>query len=248
MNTTDCAVAALYERRLLNDRGVSLIETMIAVLIALIAVFGLGGLVFQATAVNKNQGSETTRSVIYAQDKMEKLLSLAAYNSITPFNTTNGCPTSVPSGFPNPNFCDCNLALSTPQPSFCNTTNISDAGWTTGLVAGGGTTLTWDPTIQSWKNFACGDISTPGYVDYLDNNGVQLPQAGTPPVPAPGACTALPMNKVAYLRMWQITDVTTPGTGPAVKQITLAVYSLGALAGAGGRPIVILTSYIENPN
>ncbi len=50
-----------------DDRGVSLPETMIAVLIALIGVFGLGSLVFQATATNKNQGTETTRATIYAQ-------------------------------------------------------------------------------------------------------------------------------------------------------------------------------------
>jgi len=217
---------------------------MIAVLIAMIAIFGLGSLVFQATAVNKNQGTETTRAVIYAQDKMEKLLSLAAYNPILPFGA-NGCPTTVPSGMATASFCDCNLSVTTPQPSVCNTTNITDSGWTTGLFAGGGVTVPPATLV-----YACGSIgaSQEGYIDYLDINGVQLPQTGTPPAATPGACSSIPMSQVAYVRQWQIANVTTPGTGPAVKQITVAVYSLTAVAANGGRPIVILTSYVESPN
>jgi len=211
-----------------NDWGMTLIETMIAVLIAMVGIFGLGTLVFQATAINKNQGSETTRSVVYAQDKMEKLLSLAAYQ--------------IP-GSGTPNFTDCTNAAS--MPAVCNTTNINDVGWTKGLLAGGSISIPPAPLP-----FACADLtaSQPGYIDYLDINGIQLAQAGTPPVPTPGACGSVPMNKLAYVRQWQITDVTTPGTGPAIKQITVAVYSLSAIAANGGRAVVILTSYIESQN
>ncbi len=212
-----------------HERGVTLVETMIAILIAMVAIFGLGNLVFQATAVSKNQGSETTRAVIYAQDKIEKLLSLAAYNI----------------GAGTPNFSDCTQAVSTPQPAYCNTTNINDANWGTGLVAGGGITVPPAPLV-----FACSALSSSqkGYIDYLDANGIHLPQSGTPPAPTPGACNSITMTQVAYVRQWQITDVTTPGTGPAVKQITVAVYSLAAVAANGGKPIVILTSYVQNPN
>src|SRR5439155_20816636 len=62
--------------------GVSLIETMIAVFIALIGVFSLGQVVFLSMVQDKNQGSEVTRSTIYAQVKMEKILSL----DLTSFN------------------------------------------------------------------------------------------------------------------------------------------------------------------
>ena len=103
------------------DRGVSLIETMIAVLVALIGVFSIGTLIFQATVTNKNQGTEVTRSTIYAQDKMEKLLSLGAAGAVS---TTA------------PNFATCNQIVSS-QPVACNTSGITATGWNTGFVAGG---------------------------------------------------------------------------------------------------------------
>src|SRR6516165_434763 len=93
-----------------RDNGVTLIETMAAVGVALIGVFGLGSVIFQATVVNKNRGTELTRATIYAQDKLEKLLSL--------------------------DFASCTQSASS-QPSSCNTTNITDSGWTQGLLAGG---------------------------------------------------------------------------------------------------------------
>ena len=93
-----------------SEHGVTLIETLIAVLIAVIGVFSVGGLIFQGVVTNKNQGTEVTRATIYAQDKMEKLLSL--------------------------NFTSCTQPASS-QPSGCNTTNINATGWTQGLLAGG---------------------------------------------------------------------------------------------------------------
>src|SRR5947209_19345191 len=64
------------ERSRSEAHGVSLIETMIAVFIALIGVFSLGQVVFLSMVQDKNQGSEVTRATIYAEDKMEKLMSL----------------------------------------------------------------------------------------------------------------------------------------------------------------------------
>src|ERR1700693_2418452 len=101
-----------------SNHGATLIETMIAVLVALIGVFGLGGLIFQATVTNKDQGTEVTRAPLYAQDKLEKLLSL----------NTNTNP-------PDPNSCN---QTASGQPASCNTTGISASGWTQGLLAGGG--------------------------------------------------------------------------------------------------------------
>jgi hypothetical protein len=98
-------------RVLSGDRGVTLAETMIAVLVALLGVFSLGSVIFQATATSKNQGTEVTRTTIYAQDKMERLLSL-------PFAT-------------------CNQAAASQPADPCNSTGISASGWTQGLLAGG---------------------------------------------------------------------------------------------------------------
>lgn len=92
------------------ENGVTLIETLIAVLVAVIGVFSVGGLIFQGVVTNKNQGTEVTRATIYAQDKMEKLLSL--------------------------DYASCTQSASA-QPASCNTTNINAAGWTDGLLAGG---------------------------------------------------------------------------------------------------------------
>ncbi len=94
-----------------EDRGVSLIETLIAVLIAVFGVFTLGQVLFLSMVTNKNQGAEVSRATIYAQDKMEKLLSL--------------------------NFANCTITPASSQPATCNTTNISASGWTQGLLAGG---------------------------------------------------------------------------------------------------------------
>jgi len=205
-------------KRLRDDRGVTLVETMIAVLIALIGVFGLGSLVFQATATNKNQGTETTRATIYSQDKMEKLLSIGTLSSVS---TTN--------------FTSCTAAASS-QPAGCNTTGISDSGWTQGLLSGGqsGPIQTTCPTSGA----------SVGYIDYLNANGAQVT----------GACSAIAAAVPAYIRQWQIVDLTSSTTppaatgGPAVKQITVAVYSQVAVNAVGGKPVVVLTSLLSNPN
>lgn len=69
-----------------KDRGVSLVETMIAVLVAFIAMSSMGAVIFSAMVTNKNQGTETTRMTALAREKMEQLLRLP-YNDITT-NTT----------------------------------------------------------------------------------------------------------------------------------------------------------------
>jgi hypothetical protein len=91
-----------------SDQGVSLIEAMIAVLISMFVMTALGGVVFNATVQNKNQGVEMSRVAVYAQDKIETLMNLDWY--------------------------DC--SQSTPLAG-CNTTGFTDAAWNRGLIAGG---------------------------------------------------------------------------------------------------------------
>jgi Tfp pilus assembly major pilin PilA len=73
-------------RILTNNRGGSLIETMIAILIAFIAMGAIGGVVFSAMVTNKNQGMETARMTSLAQEKIEQLITLSYSDSTT--NTT----------------------------------------------------------------------------------------------------------------------------------------------------------------
>ena len=194
------------------DHGVTLIETMIAVLVALIGVFSIGTLIFEATVTNKNQGTEVTRATIYAQDKIEKLLSLGSASGAA-------------------NWVACTQAIAS-QPSACNSSGITDANWTTGLVAGGAAVSTAIVPVCPSSG------ASVGYVDFLDFNGNQV--AGT--------CASVASVNPAYVRMWQITDLAATG-GPAAKQITVGVWSASAVGNTGGaRPVVVLTSYISNPN
>lgn len=204
-----------------NDRGVTLIETMIAVLVAMIGVFGLGTLIFQATVTNKNQGTEVTRATIYAQDKMEKLLSFGAAGAI---NTTSA------------NFLTCTQAVSL-QPTICNSSGVTDTGWNTGLKAGG---VPVSDSTQMVTRCPTSGLSV-GYVDFLDSNGLKLT----------GSCSTVNGSAPGYTRMWQITTLTSGGVPmtPTMKQITVGVWSQSALSTTGApKPVVVLTSYISNPN
>jgi Tfp pilus assembly protein PilV len=91
-----------------SEQGVSIVEAMIAVLISMFVMTALGGVVFQATAQNKNQGVELSRATVYSQDKIETLMNL--------------------------DWGDC--SQSTPATG-CNTTGVTDTAWNTGLLAGG---------------------------------------------------------------------------------------------------------------
>ena len=81
-------------------------------------------------------------------------------------------------------------------------------------------------------------------MDYLDANGVQVT----------GACSTIAAAVPAYIRQWQVVDLTSattpaaPTGGPVAKQITVAVYSQVAVNAAGGKPVVVLTSLLSNPN
>jgi len=55
----------------------SLLETMIATAVLLIATVGIMAMAMIATSTTENQGHLATRTAEYAQDKMEQLISLA---------------------------------------------------------------------------------------------------------------------------------------------------------------------------
>jgi len=183
---------------------------MISVLVAVVGIFGLGSLVFQATTISKNQGSEKTRAVVYAQDKVEKLLSL--------------------------DFTGCTQAASS-QPAACNVTGITDTGWTAGLLAGGPIVSSQVTGPPAALNCPEASGSAVAHTDFLDPNGQQLT----------GACSAVATG-ISYVREWTIADLTPPSGGPALKQVTVAVYSENGLSVEGGKPIVLVTSVISNPN
>lgn len=106
-----------------DDRGGSLIETMIAVLVAFIAMSSVGVVVFSAMVQNKNEGAETTRMTALAREKLEQLLWLdygdtttnttlitdsgwsvgLTSNAATDLDQLNDCPAS---GSPNEGYVD----------------------------------------------------------------------------------------------------------------------------------------------
>ena len=69
-----------------TDRGVTLVETMIAILVAFIVMSSLGAVIFSSMVANKNQGTEVTRMTGLAQEKAEQLLRLGFSDTST--NTT----------------------------------------------------------------------------------------------------------------------------------------------------------------
>ena len=63
--------------RLKDQAGVTLIETVVATGLLLVALAGLVSVSFVATTSTENQGHLSARTTEYAQDKMEQLLVLA---------------------------------------------------------------------------------------------------------------------------------------------------------------------------
>jgi Tfp pilus assembly protein PilW len=72
--------------RFREQRGLSLIEAMIATMVFLFGIVSVMSLFTVAATQNANQGEFATRTTEYAQDKMEQLLTLSFTDSAT--NTT----------------------------------------------------------------------------------------------------------------------------------------------------------------
>lgn len=69
-------VSTVTQKFCAPERGSTLIETVIALLILLIGVMGVMGVLSIAVTQNWNMGDRATRTTEYAQDKMEQLLAL----------------------------------------------------------------------------------------------------------------------------------------------------------------------------
>jgi hypothetical protein len=79
--------------RLHEQRGLSLIEAMIATMVFLFGIVSVMSLFTVAATQNANSGEFATRTTEYAQDKMEQLITLTFNDSTT--NTTVYPPTST---------------------------------------------------------------------------------------------------------------------------------------------------------
>jgi hypothetical protein len=81
-----------------SERGIGLIETMIALLLILIGLLAVMSLFTVASAGNTNQGEYGTRTTEYAQSKMEQLLRLSFSDSTTNTTVLAGGGTGLGSG------------------------------------------------------------------------------------------------------------------------------------------------------
>jgi hypothetical protein len=78
----------------LSEAGMSLLETMIALTILLIASVGVLSLGMAAVGTTENQGHLAARTAEYAQDKMEQLMSLAYGDGETDTTQFPACNTT----------------------------------------------------------------------------------------------------------------------------------------------------------
>jgi hypothetical protein len=72
--------------RTVSESGVMILETMIASVILLVGIVGVMGLLTVAVIQNQGRGEALTRTTMYAQDKMDQLMSLGFNDGTT--NTT----------------------------------------------------------------------------------------------------------------------------------------------------------------
>ena len=177
-----------------SDQGVSLVETMIAVLISMFVMTALGGVVFTATVQNKNQGVEMSRVAVYAQDKIETLMNM--------------------------DWSDC--TQSTPLTG-CNTTGLTGSGWNTGLLAGGSLTYATacptsgasvgyidylDANGNQYTGADCSVVGTYAYQRQWEITDVITTAAGTPGL------------KRIDVYVWSKNAVNTGSSAPSVMLTT----------------------------
>ena len=135
---SDKAPAAHSEPRH-SERGVTLLETVVALSILLIIAMGLLPLGIVAISTTESEGHLVARVTEYSQDKMEQLLSLAYNDSVadtrarvaTPFGTTSGGTGLAVGGSADPNapvalYVDYLDAMGTPVDG---TGTAAPAGW-----------------------------------------------------------------------------------------------------------------------
>ena len=177
-----------------SEQGVTLVETMIAVLISMFVMTALGGVVFTATVQNKNQGVEMSRVAVYAQDKIETLMNM--------------------------DWSDC--TQSTPLTG-CNTTGLTGSGWNTGLLAGGSLTYATacptsgasvgyidylDANGNQYTGADCSVVGTYAYQRQWEITDVITTAAGTPGL------------KRIDVYVWSKNAVNTGSSAPSVMLTT----------------------------
>jgi len=79
-----------------SQAGMTLIETLIALVVLMIVAVNVMALAIVAISTTENQGHLSARTAEYAQDKMEQLLSLAYGDPVS--NTTVFPTTIIPAG------------------------------------------------------------------------------------------------------------------------------------------------------
>ncbi|HKT79313.1 MAG TPA: hypothetical protein VJP86_03765 [Vicinamibacterales bacterium] len=79
----DAQLMRRKNHRLASERGVTLIETMIATMLVLVVAVGLLSMAGLATKFTENHGHLEARTTEYAQDKMEQLLAIAYTDLVT---------------------------------------------------------------------------------------------------------------------------------------------------------------------
>lgn len=112
-----------------TDQAVSLIETMIAILIAFVVMSSVGAVIFSTMVENKNQGTEVTRMTALAQEKVEQLTRIGYSNTTT--NTTLITDTGWAIGLTS------NSSTDLTKLSACPTSGSSNVGYVDFLDIGG---------------------------------------------------------------------------------------------------------------
>jgi type II secretory pathway pseudopilin PulG len=133
-----------------SERGVTLVETLVAALVLIIVVVGLLPVFVFGIQTTNTQGDVATRTTEYAQDKMEQLLSLDKINL-----TSDGFNDGV--------------ADTTQFPTAINGVNgaVSTCTGAAGFICGLGGTMAASSSIGSIPPAA----PVTFFVDYLDING-----------------------------------------------------------------------------
>src|SRR6266852_739372 len=171
-----------------SQTGLTLLETMIAVVLLLIVTAGIMSMAMVATSTTENQGHLSARATEYAQDKMEQLISLAYGDGDPP--ATSGTDTTV---FPANNTGGTGLAIggsSDPNAPAAGYVDYLDKSGNPLAVAGGAAPATWY-YIRVWRISAPAGTSNLKQITVTSKVQAAVGSSGT---------GALPQSTVASLK------------------------------------------------
>jgi Tfp pilus assembly protein PilV len=83
MDLAMTAHAGKFPEPWIEEQGISLVETMISVVILVVALLSMAQLLAISLVMNKNGGRDATRTTVFAQDKVEELSSLVFSDTTT---------------------------------------------------------------------------------------------------------------------------------------------------------------------